>query len=96
MNQPKLIIDHEDFDKTDIPTLPSSIPSFLASTDSKSSIIKSNLRAYEADPIKLTPGLDPSHFSTSPIAEPVLTGPRVRFSSTDQIFQVILYTNFIK
>ena len=97
--QPKLVIDDDDSpsasasstaSSTAIPAIPTKIPSFLASAaDSKRSILKSSLRAYEADPVKLTPGLDPSHLSTSPIAEPVvLTQPRVRFASTDQIFQV--------
>lgn len=88
--------------KTDIPNIPgkipsiketagpSNIPSFL--NDSKRSILKSSLRDYEADPVKLTPGLDPSQLSTSPIAEPILSQTsqphRVRFASKDQIFQV--------
>lgn len=88
MSQPKLVIEDSDEQRDRLPALPASIPSFLASSDTKRSILKSNLRAYEADPVKLTPGLDPSHLSTSPIAEPVITGPRVRFSSTDQVFQV--------
>ena len=102
--QPKLVIDDDDSpsastsSSTAIPAIPSQIPSFLASTaDSKRSILKSSLRAYEADPVKLTPGLDPSHLSTSPIAEPVvLTQPRVRFASTDQIFQVSLKSVYIR
>ena len=97
--QPKLLIDgDEEGDHSaakGIPAIPSQIPSlnspsFLA--NSKRSVLKSSLRAYEADPVKLTPGLDPSNLSTSPIAEPVLNSnsslSHVRFASTDQIFQV--------
>jgi hypothetical protein len=84
MSQPKLVIEDED----EVPAIPAPIPSFLPA-DAKRSILKSNLRAYEADPVKLTPGLDTSQLSTSPIAEPVFTqGPRVRFASTDHIFHV--------
>lgn len=103
MSQPRLVIeetaaaDNSEHSEsaTTVPALPSSIPFFLApaTADTKRSILKSNLRAYEADPVKLTPGLDPSHLSTSPIAEPVLTGPKVKFSSIDEIFQVIKRNN---
>lgn len=84
MSQPKLVIDDDD-NSLAVPAIPSNIPSFLAA-DAKRSILKSNLRAYEADPVKLTPGLDTTQLSTSPIAE----RPSVRFASTDHIFQVIL------
>ena len=98
--QPKLVIDGDGDTVAAIPAIPSQIPSFTTTTtnipsfltDSKRSILKSSLRAYEADPVKLTPGLDPSNLSTSPIAEPVMNASigqaRVRFASTDQIFQV--------
>ena len=97
---PKLVIEEEKRDKIvegiNIPAQPSSIPSFFdASADTKRSILKSNLRAYEADPVKLTPGLDPSHLSTSPISEPILAGPRVRFSSVDQIFHVLFRSFYV-
>lgn len=82
-----------------IPAIPGQIPAFTTSStndnipsflrDYKRSILKSSSRAaYEAEPVKLTPGLDPSHLSTSPIAEPVIDQSRVRFSSSDQIFYV--------
>lgn len=91
-SKPKFVDDGND---DGVPAIPGQIPSFTASPnipsflmDSKRSLLKSNLRAYEAEPVKLTPGLDPSHLSTSPISEPVIDQPRVRFASTDQIFQV--------
>jgi hypothetical protein len=61
---------------------------FLA--DSKRSILKSTLRTYEADPVRLTPGLDTSNISLSPLSELVFnnTNPRIRFASTDSAFQV--------
>lgn len=85
--QPKIVIDNDD-DLLAVPAIPADIPSFLE-IDTKRSILKSNLRAYEADPVKLTPGLDTTQLSTSPIAEPIFsTGSRVRFASTDHVFQV--------
>jgi hypothetical protein len=93
--QPKVVIDH-DYDSLAVPSIPTDIPSFLT-TDTKRSILKSNLRDYEADPVKLTPGLDTTQLSTSPIAEPLFSkGPRVRFASTDHIFQVKLTVFKIK
>lgn len=86
--QQKIVIDHDD-DSLAVPAIPADIPSFLG-INAKRSILKSNLRDYEADPVKLTPGLDTTQLSTSPIAEPIFTKepPRVRFASTDHIFQV--------
>lgn len=90
--QPKIVIDNDD-DLLAVPAIPAEIPSFLQ-IDTKRSILKSNLRAYEADPIKLTPGLDTTQLSTSPIAEPIFSkSSRVRFASTDHVFQV-KYTEF--
>lgn len=98
--QPKLVVDGDeegDFNgPAAVPAIPGRIPSFTAHSnipsfvmDSKRSILKSSLRAYEAESVRLTPGLDPSQLSTSSIAEPVIVEhPRVRFASTDQIFQV--------
>lgn len=68
------------------PTIPGKIPSFSNLPDAKRSVLKSNLRAYEADPVKLTPGLDPTQLSTSPVFNQQAS--RVRFASTDHIFQV--------
>lgn len=95
---PKLVVDsNDDEDYPSVQAIPGQIPSFTASSDipsfmrdTKRSILKSSLRTYEDEPVRLTPGLDPSNLSTSPIAEPVIDQPRVRFASTDQIFQVNL------
>lgn len=86
--QPKIVIDNDD-DSLAVPAIPADIPSFLA-IEAKRSILKSNLRDYEEDPIKLTPGLDNTQLSTSPIAEPIFSkgSSRVTFASTDHIFQV--------
>ena len=88
--QPKIVIDHDD-DSLAVPAIPTDIPSFLE-IDAKRSILKLNLRDYEADPLKLTPGLDTTQLSTSPITEPIFSkGPRVTFASTDHVFQVRMF-----
>ena len=63
---------------------------FLRDDSKRRSILKSALRTYEADPVRLTPGLDTSNISVSPISEPVFNqiNPRIRFASTDDVFHV--------
>lgn len=76
MNQPQLIIEDETSRPSSPPNLPTSLP-FLY--EEKRSNLKNKMRSYEADQLKLTPGLDPSNLSTSPIAEPIFTGNRLSF-----------------
>ena len=98
MNLPKIVVETDE-EVNKVPAVPNTIRSNISTTfpnnlnDSKRSILKSNLRAYESDPVKLTPGLDPTQLSTntSSISEPIFdqASARVRFASTDHIFQVI-------
>ena len=81
MNQPQLVIQDETSRPSSPPNLPSSLP-FLY--EEKRSNLKNKMRSYGADQLKLTPGLDPSNLSTSPIAEPIpiLTGNGLSFSDS--------------
>lgn len=92
MNLPKIVVEAEEeagtavnHDSSTFPAIPTAIPSFPVLPDTKRSILKSNLRTYEAAPVKLTPGLDPTQLSTSPVYN---QAPRVRFASSDHIFHV--------
>lgn len=76
MNQPKLVIEDETSTPSSPPNLPTSLPFIY---EGKRSNLKNKMRSYEADQLKLTPGLDPSNLSTSPIAEPIFTGTGLSF-----------------
>lgn len=82
MNKPQLLID----DETSPPSLPTPLPFFY---EAKRSNLKNKMRSYEADQIKLTPGLDPSNLSTSPISEPIFTdtGTELQFANAGDVQQ---------